>query len=130
MVCLDTDILVGLLKGDKKAATTIGKLQDAGEPLKTTIITVYELLKGAMISTKPQENLKIVRDLLSNLTILTLSYGSCEEASKIYSKLKIKGKTIGEFDILIAAIVIYNDEVLISRDKHFYYIKNLKLQAW
>jgi len=129
-VCLDTDILVGLLKGDKKATTIIGKLQSTGEPLKTTIITAYELLKGAMISTKPQENLITVRDLLSNLSILTLSYGSCEEASRIYSKLKTKGQTIGEFDILIAAIVIYNNEILISRDKHFQHIKNLKLQIW
>jgi len=57
--------------------------------LKTTIITAYELLKGAAISSKPQENLKIVKDLLSNIIILTLDYGSCEEASEIYSKLRV-----------------------------------------
>jgi predicted nucleic acid-binding protein len=121
---------VGLLKGDKKAITTINKLQCAGEPLRTTIITAYELLKGAAISSKPEENLAIIRDLLFSIPILTLSYGSCEEASRIYSKLKRKGQIIGDFDILIAAIVIYNDETLISRDEHFRLIENLNLQMW
>ncbi len=130
MTCLDTDILIGLLKGDKEAITTISKLQRSGEILKTTIITVYELLKGAMVSSKPQENLAIVRDMLSNLSILTLSYGSCEEASKIYKNLKNRGKIMGEFDILIAAIVKNNNETLISRDRHFQLIENLNLKKW
>ena len=130
MVCLDTDILVGLLKGDKKATALINEFQISGESLKTTILTAYELLKGATISSKPQENLTIVRDLLSNIVVLTLNYESCEEASKIYTKLKSKGQTIGDFDILIAAIVIYNDETLISRDKHFQLIEILNIQIW
>ena len=130
MVCLDTDVFVGLLKGDNEAITLINKLQSIGEVLKTTIITAYELLKGAAISSKPQENLKIIKDLLSNIIILTLDYGSCEEASEIYSKLKSKGHTIGEFDILIAAIVKHNNEYLISRDKHFQLIEKLNVQVW
>ena len=104
MVCLDTDILVGLLKRDKEATTTIDMFQKMGMPLKTTIITVYELLKGASSSSKPVENLRLVRDLLSSLSILNLTYGSCEEASEIYAKLRSKGYTIGEFDILIAPL--------------------------
>lgn len=130
MVCLDTDVLVALLKGDRKARTLISKLQSLGEPLKTTIITAYELLKGAAISSKPQENLAIIRALILSVPILTLSYGSCEEASKIYSRLKNKGQTVGEFDILIAAIAIYNNENLISEDKHFQLIENLNVQTW
>ena len=82
MVCLDTDILVGLLKGDGKAIDLINKLQSRGNSLKTTIITAYELLKGAATSSKPQENLKIVRDLLFNINILPLNYVSREEAAE------------------------------------------------
>lgn len=108
MVCLDTDILVGLLKGDKDAIATIGMFQRMGIPLKTTIITVYELLKGAASSCKPVENLRLVRDLLSNISILNLTYGSCEKASAIYVKLRSKGHIIGEYDILIATLVKYN----------------------
>jgi predicted nucleic acid-binding protein len=130
LVCLDTDIIVGLLRGDERAVTLISQLQVLGETMKTTVITAYELLKGAAISSRPQENLTVVRDIISSLTILTLNYGVCEVASQIYSELKGRGQVISEFDILIAAISIYNDETLISRDKHFEKIENLRHRTW
>ena len=130
LVCLDTDILVGLLKNDMEATHTIGKLQSEGQSLKTTIITAYELLKGSAISSRPEENLTKVKDLLSTLSVLGLSLESCEEASRIYNRLMKKGQTIGEFDILIASMIIYNEEVLVSRDPHFSLVENLNLQTW
>ena len=130
LVFLDTDILASLLKGDRNAIDTIVRLQSESQPLKTTVINAYELLKGSAISTKPEENRAKVKDLLSTIPVLTLNYESCEEASKIYSALKSKGQIIGEFDILIAAIAIYNEENLISRDRHFSLIENLNIQEW
>lgn len=130
MVCLDTDILIGLLRGDKAAASTVKKLEDIEKPLKTTIITTYELLKGALISSKPEQNLLKVRHLLSGLDVLTLNEGACEEASKIYNGLRSSGKMVSEFDILIAGIAIYNDESLVSRDEHFKLIQVPKLEKW
>jgi len=103
---------------------------EEGEPLKTTIITAYELLKGAASSSKPRENMRLVKEMLSNINILTLSYGACEEASRIYVKLRRRGVVIGEFDLLIAAIAIHNDELLLSRDKHFKLIEELKIETW
>jgi predicted nucleic acid-binding protein len=122
--------MVGILKGDEKAVALISQLQSLGETMKTTVITVYELLKGAAVSSRPQENLAVVRDIISSLTILTLNYGVCEVASQLYSKLKDRGQVISEFDILIAAISIYNDETLVSRDKHFEKIENLRHITW
>ncbi|MFH0897143.1 MAG: type II toxin-antitoxin system VapC family toxin [Candidatus Bathyarchaeota archaeon] len=130
MACLDTDILVELLKGERKAVDLINTLQSEDQQLKTTIINAYELIKGAAISSKPEENLAKVKDLLSALQVLTLNLESCEEASKIYRRLKTSGQTIGEFDILIAAITIQNEDALISRDSHFSLIQNLNLQKW
>ncbi|MEM2919873.1 MAG: PIN domain-containing protein [Candidatus Nitrosocaldus sp.] len=50
MVCLDTDVIVALLRGDKKALEIVDRLQKSNGVLKTTAITVYELIKGASIS--------------------------------------------------------------------------------
>jgi len=125
---LDTDILIGLLKGDRTAINTLRKLEN--EPVKTTTITAYELLKGALISTKPEENTLAVRRLLSTLQLLTLNEGSCGKASEVYKVLKEAGKMISEFDILIAGIVLYNDEALLSRDEHFRLVRNLGLEQW
>ena len=130
MAVLDTDILVALLKGAPDATGTIRKLEEKGDRIATTIITAYELLKGAYISSRPQENLMKVRDAISNLQVLDLSYKACEEASKIYRDLKKTGTIIGEFDILITAIAKTYDETIITRDEHFKLIRGTKLIKW
>lgn len=130
MVCLDTDIIVALLRGDNKAIETIEELQRMGMQFKTTIITAYELLKGAAISSKSSENIKTVKELLHNVTILGLDIDACGKAGLIYSDLRRSGKMISEFDILIAAIVQHNRETLITRDKHFQEITTINIRQW
>jgi len=130
LVCLDTDLLVALLKDDKDAVNRIAQLEAEEKPLKTTAITAYELLKGALLSSRPEENLASVNNLLSVIQVLTLTNDSCLQAAKTYDDLRRKGQLIGEFDILIAAIAISNDEALMSRDSHFRLIEGLNLQVW
>ena len=130
MVCLDTDILVSLIKGDPKAVSFIRTLEREGEELKSTVITAYELLKGAVISVKSDANVRLVKDLLSNVTILELDSPSAELASTIYQKLRRKGEMVGEFDILIATISIKREEELISNDKDFLKIEDVKVRFW
>jgi tRNA(fMet)-specific endonuclease VapC len=128
MVCLDTDILIGLLRGDKAAISVVKKLESIKKPLKTTIIAAHELLRGASISSGPEENIPKVKRLLSGLDVLTLNEDACEEVSKIYTGLKASGRLISEFDILIAGIVLYNNETLVSRDEHFGLVRALGLK--
>jgi predicted nucleic acid-binding protein len=48
-------------------------------------------------------------------------------ASELWTTLKNQGRKIGDNDILIASLVIYNNFILISRDKDFEKVENLKL---
>ena len=131
MTILDTDILVGLLKGTPNAIQKITSLETQGDSIATTIITAYELLKGAYLSHSYEENLAKVTDSISNMQILDLSFNACQEAAKIYKELKNKGSMVGEFDILIAAITRTNNEALVTRDEHFdLLIPSAKLLKW
>ena len=131
MTILDTDIIVALLKGTPAAIQKITSIEEKGETISTTIITVYELLKGAYLSRMCEENLAKVTDSISNLQILDLTFNACQEAAKIYIELKNKGHMVGEFDILIAAITRANQEELVTRDEHFkLLIPESKLQKW
>ena len=130
MTALDTDILVALLKGVPDAVEEIKTLQERGDQISTTMISAYELVKGAYISSRGDENLAKVRESISNLRILELSFGAAEEAARIYKELRDKGKMIGEFDVLIAGIVKFNDETLMTRDGHFKTIRGVKLINW
>jgi tRNA(fMet)-specific endonuclease VapC len=130
MTILDSDVLVGLLKGNVDAIERVKLLEAQGNEICTTTITAYELFKGAQISFKAQENLMQVREFLSSLKILDLSYNACEEASKIYLELRKSGNLIGEFDVLIAAIARTSDQALVTRDDHFGLVTRLKLIKW
>ena len=131
MTILDTDILVGLLKGAPDAIQKITSIETKGDTISTTTISAYELLKGAYLSQKQEENLEKVTDTISNMQILDLSLNACQEAAKIYKELKNKGRMIGEFDILIAAITKTNNEALVTRDNHFnLLLPSTKLLQW
>jgi predicted nucleic acid-binding protein len=84
-------------------------------------------LKGARLSSKPEDNLKHVKEAISNMQVLDLSPEACEEASNIFCELKKSGKMISEFDILIAAIAKTKGESILTRDKHFKSIKGIEL---
>jgi len=130
LTALDTDILVSLLKGAPDAVEKIRALQESGNRISTTMITAYELLKGAYISSRADENLAKVRESISNLQVLQLSFGAAEEASRIYKEIRERGNLIGEFDVLIAGIVKFHDESLVTRDEHFKSIRRMKLINW
>ena len=57
-----------------------------------TVITAYELLKGARLSSKPEDNLKDVKEAISNMQVLDFSPEACEEASSIFCELKKIGQ--------------------------------------
>ena len=65
--------------------------------------------------------------MLSSLQILGFSRGGGEEASSIYKELRERGKMIGEFAILIAAIVKLYNEKLVTRDEDFKALRGLEL---
>ena len=127
---LDTDILIALLKGETDANKAMQGLEEKSDRVATTIITAYELLKGAYLSSKPKDNLAEVQKLLSNIEVLDLTLQACEEASKIYRALRKAGYLTGEFDVLIAAIARTYDETIMTRDEHFAFIRGIKVTDW
>ncbi|MGD0994317.1 MAG: type II toxin-antitoxin system VapC family toxin [Candidatus Bathyarchaeia archaeon] len=127
---LDTDLLIALLKGETEANKAMERLDENGKRVATTILTAYELLRGAYISSKPEKNLAEVHELLSNIEVLDLTLQACEETSKIYRDLRKAGCLIGEFDTLIAAIAKTHAETLMTRDEHFTLIRGINVEEW
>jgi tRNA(fMet)-specific endonuclease VapC len=129
-VILDTDVLIALLKGEPKADEALRNLEIKDDQAATTIISAYELLRGAYISSNPERNLAEVQELLSNMDVLDLTLQACEEASKIYRDLKRKGCLIGEYDVLIAGIAQAHAKTIMTRDAHFRLIREIKTVEW
>jgi tRNA(fMet)-specific endonuclease VapC len=123
-------MLIALMQGKKDADKAMQGLEEKDARIATTIISAYELLKGADISSKPERNFTNIQDLLSNIEILNLTLHACREASEIYREMTKTGHLIGESDVLIAAIAKINGEAILTRDKHFKRIKGLEIANW
>jgi tRNA(fMet)-specific endonuclease VapC len=118
------------MKGDEDAKKAMQGLEEKNDQVGTTIISAYELLKGADMSSKPERNLTKAQDLLSNIEVLNLTLQACRDASVIYREIRKTGTLIGEFDVLIAAIARAHNEIIMTRDGHFSVIRNLKVTSW
>ncbi|MHA1490486.1 MAG: type II toxin-antitoxin system VapC family toxin [Promethearchaeota archaeon] len=131
MVILDTDLIIGYFRKVPKVIEIISKFKQNGTELKTTIINVGELYKGAYLSTKVNENKKKIEDFPKNIIILDLNVDAIKIYAKISAELRMKGEKIGDFDELIASITISKKETLITRNiRHYERISEISLQNW
>jgi len=103
---LDTSVLVDLLRGDRTVQERIKACEEAGERLRTTVITAFELYFGAYRSSRAEENLALVRSLLNGLEVLVFDREAGETAARIMADLMERGEPLDVRDVFIAAIAI------------------------
>ncbi len=128
---LDTDFLIAILRGDQTAIQKLNILEKQESRLATTTLTVFELMKGAYLSAKKDENLQLVSELISNLDVFHFDMPSSRIAAMLASHLEEKGKPINIIDTLIAGICVFHDDIIVTRNvRHFQQIPNLAIETW
>ena len=129
MYCLDTSIVVAILRNEKGLAKKT--LEMNPKKIFLTDITLCELFKGAFKYHKKEESLKVLHEFIRNFTVLGLTVESCEIYGKDFNVLLSIGKPTQDFDLLIASVAKKNNLTLITRNKkHFENIPNLKVEEW
>lgn len=126
-ICLDTNILVNLLRNKKEEVDFI-KDNESNCEFSTTSITVYELFYGALKSAKPEKNVKEVKELINDLEILEFTNSCAEKAAFIQTALEKAGNSTEIRDLFIASIAMINNTSLKTHNKkHFSNIESLKI---
>ena len=127
MVCLDSNILINFLRNDAQTINYIENLKQQEKTISITSINCFELLKGIPKLSKMDKNK--VSDFLTNFNILNFNFVSSQKAAEIFDDLKSRGEIIDLADILIASIVLANNESFITNNsKHFERIKELEIR--
>jgi len=121
MVVFDTSLLIDASRKKKYVFDLIDSYLGK-ERIATTIITQYELLRGAS-----KQNLTFVLELLNRFVVLDFGEDAVDEAVKAYKSLSEKGKMITELDFLIAGIAAANNETLLTKDKDFLNLESNKI---
>lgn len=122
--CLDTNIVIDMLRGRKDIADKITTLEKVYVPIPV----LGERYLGAENSSRKAHHLAQIDVLLSLSEVIHTS----NETAKIYGWIKVqlkkKGKPIPENDIWIAALAMEHDLTLITRDQHFTYLPELVIK--
>ena len=132
MVVLDTDILIGYLRGNEQAKDIILNFKKQEINLNTTVFNAAELYKGCYAMENVAKGLMKVRALLDTLDeILPFNAEAIEAYAKISADIKKRGLSIGVMDELIASVCISHDEIFYTGNtKHFQRIENISLINW
>lgn len=121
-ICIDTDIIITILKGGKESNEVVNKFLEY--EVFITAISVFEL-------SLRRTNLEIIDELINHVKVLPLDEYSAKKASELHKFLSKKGNIIDLRDLFISAICLTHDVKLATKNKkHFEIIPELKLEDW
>lgn len=121
-ICIDTNIAIDILNGDSK----LFKLVDAYESIVLSAVVIGELRFGAYRSTKQSDNLVKIDALEMRCEIVDIDSSVAAIYGSLRALLMSEGTPIPENDIWIAACCLSINAPLITNDKHFKQISQLK----
>ncbi len=125
---IDTDLLIDLLRNQKRATVFVAKLEEKNYVLATTTINVFELHHGAHKSQESEKNLQAIQILTSRLIILPFTLKAAQKAGHIYAQLERQGQPIGLRDTLVSAIALTRECSVATRNQaHFSRISELEV---
>ena len=124
-ILLDTSAYTRLINGDKEVYNHIIQT----DIIYVSTVMLGELYAGFFGGSKPDWNSNILRDFLEKETvrIIDVSQNTAKIFGGIKNELKQKAKMIPINDIWIAAHAIETDSILLTYDKHFTNISNLRI---
>lgn len=129
MPVADTSFIIDLMRRDPGALSLYEEYEHKGTALQTTGITALELYKGAMISGTESNRLKVAV-VLELFTVIPVDESIYEAFGRISALLALNGNSIGDFDEVIATIALRFDREIITRDRHFLKVPNLKVISY
>jgi len=125
-VLLDTNIVIGLFAKDESIVSHLSRADHVFIP----VIVLGELYFGAYKSARPEENIRIIEQLVTARAVLTCDGVTASYYGRIKKALRDKGRPLPENDIWIAAIGQQHGLRVVSRDQHFKEIGDLLVEVW
>lgn len=130
MKCLDTKLLIAILRRKEEARRKMDQLDKEGRQA-TTSVNAFELFYGAHKSRMTEKNIAETRTLLSRLLVLSLGVGSAEKAGNIFATLEKKGAALETRDAMIAGVALDNNLAVVTRNTRDYSkVPGLSVEEW
>jgi tRNA(fMet)-specific endonuclease VapC len=129
MYLLDTDTVIYALNGVPSVVRAMDERRRDAKAI--SVITYGELVYGATKSARPVENLAKVRRFAELIAVVDVSRAIMETFGALKSKLGTAGKSLDDFDVVIAATaLVLNYRLVTNNERHFVRIRGLTLENW
>jgi tRNA(fMet)-specific endonuclease VapC len=132
MICLDTNVMIGVLKGRPPHLVERLEREMLNGTFALSVVTLFELRYGVAKSEQRKENAERLSVLLQlPVTVLPFEAEDAEEAGEIRAALERAGTAIGPYDVLIAAQARRRRALLVTADTgEFSRVPGLNMQDW
>ena len=131
MVCLDTSVLIALMRKDRAAVRALEAEAEKGGVVSTTPVNLCELYAGAAGAREPEKELSRVDELVARLVVLEFGAGAAKRYGELARAEALRRGPIGDFDMIIASIALQHKERLATRNvKHFGRVPGLEVEEW
>ncbi|MDX2249718.1 MAG: PIN domain-containing protein [Bacteroidia bacterium] len=125
---LDTNICAYFLNGKYDLVKTLERT--GFENCAVSEITIAELKYGIEKSSFKEKNRKVVEQFQMQINILPI-FPALDIYAIEKARLKTKGMILDDFDLLIGATALYNDLILVTKNKSdFERLEGIILQDW
>lgn len=131
MALMDTTFLIDLMRGRERAVDMLEKLEEEGEPLAVSTVTLFEFYRGIeTVGLAPAEKRRVA-DIVKGRVVLPLDAAASERAGQLDATLWREGEPIDPEDACIAGIALSRDEVLVTRKgREFGRVPGLRMRTY
>jgi predicted nucleic acid-binding protein len=128
---LDTSVLVDLVRGNADVEKRVKEYEEKGEPLRVSTVSAFELYYGAYRSSRVMENLRLIKDLLKSLELISYDEKASAISGAILAELRQRGEAIDIRDLFISATAMSVEDKIATRNiRHFNKVRDLEVELW
>lgn len=122
---LDTNAAIAVFKNHEALKSFL-----EGKEVFIPVIAIAELQYGAEKSANRGADIQKIEKYIQESQILNCNTETAKGYGRIEKNLRAKGRPIPQNDVWIAAIALEHDLTLLTKDKHFDNVDDLKTQDW
>lgn len=129
MYLLDSDVCVRILRNRSQAIAR--QLAANATALFSSSIVRHELMHGALMSARPEEQRAAVNELLGRVHVLDFDAAAADHAADVKANLQKRGLMIGANDLLIAGHARSRDLTVVTGNlREFGRVEGLRSEDW
>jgi tRNA(fMet)-specific endonuclease VapC len=133
MICLDTNIVIGIVNGRSSSLRhRLGEQMRSGMPVALPVIALFEMRYGFAKSDRREHNEQLIERFLGlGIDVLPFEADDAAHAGEIRAHLESKSTRIGYFDYLIAAQARRRGATLVTANgREFARVPGLMVADW